>query len=67
MNEVAAQHGWSWQVELVPNPDAVLCDTDEIVATADSVILDRCQRWFNLTRTILQAEMPDLAVVRLGS
>ena len=66
MNEVASEHGWSWQVELVPNPDAILRDTDEIVATADSVILDHCERWFNLTRTILQAEIPDLTIVQLG-
>jgi hypothetical protein len=50
MAEVAAVHGWVWDIELVPNPDAVLKATPHVVATADSVILDHCQRWFNLAR-----------------
>ena len=33
---------WQWRIELVPNPDALLAESSEIVATADSVILDRC-------------------------
>jgi len=34
----------------VPDPDAVLTRSEEIVATADAAILDRCGRWFNLAR-----------------
>ncbi len=53
MDDLAAEHGWPWRVELVPNPDAVLSDTDQVVVSADSVILDRCQSWFNLAREVV--------------
>lgn len=53
IRETAAEHGWNWRVELVPNPDAILSGASEIVATADSMILDRCPRWFNLARTVV--------------
>ena len=36
-----------WQIELVHDPDAILKKTSEIVITSDSVILDRCSRWYN--------------------
>ena len=46
----ALQRGWNWTVELLNNPDAELRDSIEIVATADSVVLDCCGRWYNLAR-----------------
>jgi len=66
MAEVAAAGGWSWHVELVPDPDAVLADTDQIVATADSAILDRCRSWFNLARRTIAQHVPDADVVDLA-
>ncbi|MCP4589264.1 MAG: DUF434 domain-containing protein, partial [bacterium] len=67
MQEVAAVHGWSWRVELVQDPDAVLAETDEIVATADSVVLDRCRAWFNLARVCITRYVPDVNLVDLAS
>ena len=63
IQEIAAGRGWNWQVELVLNPDAVLARSDEIVATADSVILDRCRRWYNLAREVVVAAVPQAHVV----
>ena len=48
IEELAGHQGWAWQVELVHNPDADLIQSERIVATADSVILDLCGQWFNL-------------------
>jgi hypothetical protein len=45
--------GLDWQVELVDNPDRVLAGAGDIVATADSVILDRCGAWINFTIHVL--------------
>ncbi|HEY4262218.1 MAG TPA: DUF434 domain-containing protein, partial [Schlesneria sp.] len=45
IREIAAQAGWDWQVELVQSPDTILAQSTETIATADSVILDHCQRW----------------------
>jgi hypothetical protein len=63
---LAQEKGWPWQVELVPSPDAILSKATEIIATADSVILDRCQKWFNLAREIVQAKVPNARIVDLA-
>jgi hypothetical protein len=67
MAGLAGERGWDWRIELVLSPDAVLAAADEIVATADSVILDRCKRWFNLGREVVTARVPGAAVVELYS
>jgi hypothetical protein len=66
IEEVAAAAGWSWQVELAPDPDAILAEADPVVATADSVILDRCRAWFNLARSVIDRHVPEAVVVALG-
>ena len=64
--ELAERNGWNWQIELVNSPDMALIDGDEIAASADSVILDRCGRWFNLARRILNSYLPDTHIIVLG-
>jgi len=66
IEDLAAERGWRWSVELVPDPDALLAETDEIVATADSVILDRCRAWCNLARETVSRHVPEADVVELG-
>jgi hypothetical protein len=63
MTDVATERGWPWQVECVQKPDEVLAATDEIIVTADSVVLDRCQRWFNLTREVICRHVPRANIV----
>lgn len=41
------------QIEIVRNVDALLYDKAHVI-TSDSVILDRCESWFNLTKVCLQ-------------
>jgi hypothetical protein len=67
MLEVAAARGFRWEVELVPSPDRVLRETAEIVATADSAILDRAARWVDLARWVVEREVPGAWVVDLGA
>jgi len=62
----AEQHGWNWQVELVQDPDAVLKQTSDPVVTADSVILDHCEKWVNLASEIIHAGVPDARIVNLS-
>ena len=64
---VAAEAGWPWQVEMVTNPDRVLSAAEEIVSSSDHVILDRCQKWFNLARQVIANQVPQARVVDLGS
>jgi len=63
--DVAAQRGWPWDAELVNDPDPLLCEADSIVATADSVILDHCQWWYNLARETIRRFVPEARVVDL--
>ena len=57
--KVAAEHDWNWSVELVADPDPLLSEAPTIVASADSVILDRCGRWLNLARQVVEPHIPD--------
>jgi hypothetical protein len=65
LRETAARHQWNWDIELVFNPDARLKETSEIVVTADGVILDSCQQWFNLARHTIDAAVPDAWIINL--
>jgi hypothetical protein len=62
---LADREGWDWAIELVNSPDAVLIESTDIVATADSVILDRCAGWLNLARCVVDAEVPHARIVSL--
>lgn len=64
LRAIAADHGWNWRTQLTADPDAVLSASDEIVASADSVVLDRCRLWFNLAREVVR-RVPDAWVVPL--
>jgi hypothetical protein len=65
MEAVAAEAGWPWRIELVSNPDALLVDSPEVVATADSAILDRCPAWWNLAAEAVRREAPQAWIVDL--
>jgi hypothetical protein len=64
--KVAAETGWPWEVELVTNPDRVLCEAQQIVSSSDHAILDRCQKWVNVARQVITAQVRHARVVDLG-
>ena len=66
VREQAAALGLDWRVELVFDPDPILCDSHEAVATADSMILDRCDRWFPLARHAVESSVPGAFLVDLA-
>jgi hypothetical protein len=62
----ARRNAWEWTVLLVPNPDKELSAAPgTIVATADAGILDACERWFALSRHIVQRHVPAARVIDL--
>ncbi|MFM2096079.1 MAG: hypothetical protein RIS70_3203, partial [Planctomycetota bacterium] len=63
--ELAEEHGWQWQVELVPDPDRILRASTEIVASSDSQILDAASCWFNLARDVIDRACPEVRVTVL--
>jgi len=65
IREIAEKNGWSWEVNLVINPDAVLIKADSIVASSDSVILDGCSRWVDLAGEIIKAKLPASKIIDL--
>ena len=65
--EAAKASGRPWSVELVNDPDLLLKASPEVVATADSAILDHCQRWFNLARDVIEARCPAATIIDLAS
>ncbi len=64
--QTAAEHAYQWSVDLVDNPDRQLQESSEIIATADSGILDAGPRWFNLARHVIDTACPSAWIVDLG-
>jgi hypothetical protein len=65
--EIAEQNNWNWTVELLDNPDAELRASTDIIATADSAILDRCSRWLNLAQLVIDAHCPPARIIDLAT
>ena len=66
IGELAQKKGWKLDVELLPSPDAELIRTDNIVVSSDSVVLDRCKKWVNLARAIIEEKLPDTWLLDLS-
>jgi hypothetical protein len=66
LEQTAAAHNWEWEIRLVPDPDKILRQADQIVATADSGILDECSRWLNLARAAIDRKIPNARIVNLA-
>jgi hypothetical protein len=66
IKEIAQDHDWNWSVETVNDPDKLLAASPNIVATADSAVLDRCGPWFNLARATIEQHLPTARAIPLG-
>ena len=49
----AQEKSMDWNVQLVPNPDKVLIESQAIIVTSDSAVLDRCKQWLNLAGILI--------------
>lgn len=65
VREKALENQWNWQAQLVPDPDAVLVKTSELVISADSMILDGCRLWGNLARRVIETRVPNANILDL--
>lgn len=63
------EHSDEWNipvhVELVPDADVVLSKMERIV-TGDSVILDQCKSWFNLSKKIVDDYIKDAWIINFN-
>jgi hypothetical protein len=62
----AAELNFPCEVVLVPNPDSILIASPDVIATADSVILDAAERWFNLARHVIESMNPPVQAVPMA-
>ena len=66
IGELAKENKWDWEIELSISHDARLIKIDSAAATSDSVVLDRCKRWVNLAREIIEQKTPDAWIADLS-
>ncbi len=65
MHELAREKHFSWEIELVNNPDKSIIELkDHIVISADGWVLDHSNAWFNLSQYIIE-QLPDRDVFHL--
>lgn len=62
----ARENNCFWEVELVHNPDTCLKKREEIVITSDAIILNHVQRWFNLTKIIIEKDIWNVNLIDLS-
>lgn len=63
--DVAENEGWDWSVKLVFNPDRELIDSDCIIVSSDSQILDNCKHYIDLAAVIIEKYIPEANIVDL--
>lgn len=63
----ARSNGWNMEVELVFSPDYVLSHTENVIATSDGIVLDRCGAWVNLAREIIIQRLPATCLIDLSA
>jgi hypothetical protein len=65
LEKIVDARGWPWEIRLVPDPDKILRESDQLIATADSGVLDLCRRWVNLARTAIESSVRGARIVEL--
>jgi hypothetical protein len=65
IRELAEKNHWDWDIRLLISPDAELKKTDAVVASSDSIVLDDCKRWLNLSAEIITRKIPPAKVIDL--
>jgi hypothetical protein len=66
IEETAQQRGVGYSAALFNNPDDELILGSSIAATSDSAVLDRCGRWINLAREMIDELIPDANIIELS-
>jgi len=64
--EIVADRQPPWRVDLTDRTDHLLSVSPHVVASADSAIIDRCKRWVNLARIVVEGALSDTWILDLG-
>jgi len=54
MIAIAKESGWDWDIRLINQVDATVASSDAIAVSSDGWILDRANRWCNVTDLLLE-------------
>jgi len=65
IEELAKQNNWQWQIELSNSPDKDLVNSNKIIASNDSIIIEKTN-WLNLTAEIIKTKLPDAWLIDLA-
>ena len=66
IQETASRYGWNWKVYVVHNPDRELIQTNSVIVSSDSWILDHTRAWTNLAKLIIESSIPDAPLIFLS-
>jgi hypothetical protein len=66
IRELARAHDLPWEANVVPDPDVLLAQSPDVVASADGEVLDAAARSCNLARLCLEHAALDAFVVDLS-
>lgn len=66
LETIAREFGWNWEVSLEFSPDHIMGATTDVVASSDSGVLDRCDRWCNVAREVITAHLKNVFTLDLG-
>jgi len=66
IRDVAVEHGWSWTVEVLFNPDAEIIASGRVVVSSDSHVLDQTHHWINFTGYLLDKELKKFWLIDLS-
>ena len=67
LRELVEKSNWKWEIDLVTSPDAALIKGEKIVASSDSVVLDKCGKWVDLAGEIIKNQIPAAKMIDLGT
>ncbi|MBV9790988.1 MAG: DUF434 domain-containing protein [Chloroflexi bacterium] len=65
IRELAEQHGWPWEVEVIFNPDSAIVAAQQIAVSSDAIVLDGSRHWFDLKSHLIQQHLPNAWLVDL--
>jgi hypothetical protein len=65
LEAVGVEASLQWEVVLEFNPDRRLAESAAVVASSDSAVLDRCERWCNVAREVISGHIGEACVLDL--
>lgn len=63
LREMAEKHDFNWSIILDNNPDTLLAESNHIVVSSDAWVLDRAEKWLNLSAYIIENYITNAPVI----